>query len=129
MKTRVVVTLLSAGAILATACACTPQQVQSAGNMIAPPASPKSVCQDIVAVQSAPDAAGQLNALDIHSALGVLWADAQSACKGAVPAAGVDPSWGSAVWHMVLQTAPVVLPKLIPFLITLVKGTPSAEHA
>lgn len=77
------------------------------------PVTPASVCGDIQAAKSAPDAATQLNALDPHSALGVLWADAQSGCIGAMPVAGVDASWTQQVWAMAKGLIPTVLPLLI----------------
>jgi hypothetical protein len=82
-----------------------------------PSPTPNSVCADIAAVKSAPDAAVQLASLDPHSKLGVLWADAQSGCPNGVPAAGVNATWTQEVWAMAKGLIPQVLPQLVPLLI------------
>lgn len=78
--------------------------------------TPTSVCADMAALKAAPDAATALASVDPHSALGVIWADAQSGCNGAVPVAGVNASWTAEMWGMVRAIAPTVLPILIGLL-------------
>lgn len=84
-----------------------------------PSPTPRSVCADIAAVKAAPDAAAQLARLDPHSALGSIWAYAQSGCVGPAPTAGVDASWTSQVWGMAKVLIPQVLPQVLPLLIGL----------
>jgi hypothetical protein len=130
---RTAILAASAAAILCTLDACTPNQltpvpavtgaapaVTASAPPTTSPLTPASVCQDIAAVQQAPDAAAQLNSIDEHSALGVLWAQAKSGCPGGVPAAGVNPTWTQEVWAMVKAAIPQVLPTLLPVVLSLV---------
>jgi hypothetical protein len=73
-----------------------------------------TVCTDMAALP--PAAATSLNAVDPHSALGVYWADAKSACLNGVPTAGVSATWATTMWASVKALAPVVLPFLIGLL-------------
>ncbi len=75
-----------------------------------------TVCNDIATAQANQLVAGSLNAQDPHSALGVLWADAKSACVNGVPAPMVATDWGALVWGEVKTLAPVVVPILIGML-------------
>jgi hypothetical protein len=93
------------GIFLLTAIGCTPSQV----------ATVSTVCADIAKVQTGP-AAVQLAALDPHSALGVLWADANAGCVAGAPVAGVQPDWTGMVWGALKALAPSVLPLLIGLL-------------
>ncbi|HEX3862748.1 MAG TPA: hypothetical protein VHY35_13740 [Stellaceae bacterium] len=86
---------------------CTQAQVQTATN------TASAVCTDVQAAESNAAVAGPLDAEDPHSALGVLWADAKSACTNGVPAVGVSTDWGALVWSEAKQLVPVVLPILI----------------
>ena len=74
-----------------------------------------TVCTDIAGLP--PAATASLDAQDQHSALGVLWADAKSACANGVPAPGISESWGGMVWGELKVLIPQVLPSLLPILI------------
>ena len=76
-----------------------------------------SVCTDIA--QIPPPAAATLNSLDPHSALGVYWADAKSACTNGVPTSGVGTDWANQMWGAVKGLIPQVLPSLLPILVGL----------
>lgn len=67
-----------------------------------------------------PAAIASLNALDPHSAIGVIWADAKSACTNGAPAPGVSVSWGSMLWGELKVLIPQMLPSLIPMLVGLI---------
>ena len=75
----------------------------------------KTVCTDLAAMP--PAAAAALDAQDLHSAGGILWADTKAACTNGVPTLGVDQSWGSMVWDELKALIPQVLPSLLPLLI------------
>lgn len=104
---NLIIAVIACGAL--AACSAAPNVTPAASGKV----TPASVCGDITAVASAPDAATQLAALDPHSALGVLWADAKAACPSGAPAAGVDASWTAQVWAMTKSLIPQVLPLLI----------------
>lgn len=74
-----------------------------------------TVCTDMAKIP--PDAAAALNALDPHTALGVYWADAKSACINGVPTVGVTGDWANQMWGAVKGLLPQVLPSLIPLLV------------
>src|SRR5690349_9045881 len=74
-----------------------------------------TACADIASMP--PAAVAALNAQDPHSAIGVLWADAKSACVAGLPAVGVDQSWGGMIWGELKVLIPQLLPSLIPILI------------
>ena len=76
-----------------------------------------TACADIAAMPPAATAA--LDAQDAHIAIGVLWADAKSACANGVPVAGVTVSWGAMVWNEVKALIPQVLPSLLPLVVGL----------
>ncbi len=71
-----------------------------------------TVCADVAKVQAGP-AAAQLNAIDPHSAVGVLWSQVTASCVAGAPVASVTPEWLGMVWGMLKAAAPVVLPLLI----------------
>ncbi len=71
-----------------------------------------TVCTDIAKVEAGP-AAAQLNAIDPHSAVGVLWSQVTASCVAGTPVAGVQTDWIGMVWGMLKTAAPVVLPLLI----------------
>ena len=57
-----------------------------------------------------------LDALDVHSAAGVYWANAKSACAAGVPVIGVSETWGSQMLGAVKALAPAVIPWLVGLL-------------
>jgi len=71
-----------------------------------------TVCAQIAKYQADPAVTGPLDAQDPHSALGVLWADAKSACANGVPAAGASTDWTGLVTQEMLALAPTVIPAL-----------------
>lgn len=73
-----------------------------------------SVCAELAKMP--PVVVASLNAIDQHSALGVYWADAKSACTNGAPTVGVSTGWGSAMLGAVKALAPVVIPALIGLL-------------
>ena len=100
--------LLAGVACLALVAGCTPTQVST---------TVSQACTDIAKLPAA--ATATLNAQDPHSALGVLWLDAQAACVAGAPVAGVDATWGAMVWGEVKALIPQVLPMLVPLLVGL----------
>lgn len=77
-----------------------------------------TTCADIAAMP--PAAVAVLDAQDPHSALGVIWADAKSACSNGIPVPGVSASWGSMLWGELKVLIPQLLPSLLPILIGLI---------
>ena len=57
-----------------------------------------------------------LDALDTHSAVGVYWANAKSACSNGVPVVGVSETWSAQMLGAVKALAPSVLPWLLALL-------------
>lgn len=100
--------LLAGVACLALVAGCTPAQVST---------SVSTACTDIARLP--PQAVAVLNAQDPHSALGVLWIDAQAACVAGAPTPGVNATWGAMVWGEVKALIPQVLPMLVPLLVGL----------
>lgn len=96
MKTIVLISLLAL-----TACTSQTQEQFS------------KVCAEIQTIQTNPNVAPVLNAQDPHSAVGVLWADAKSACNNGIPVVGVSTDWSALVWGEIKALAPIVLPILI----------------
>lgn len=78
--------------------------------------TPTTVCGDVGAVMTAPDGGVRLDAFDPHSAIGVLWADVKAACPGGQPAAGVDASWTSMVWSMLVPLLAQAVPAVMALL-------------
>jgi hypothetical protein len=76
-----------------------------------------TVCTDMAAMP--PAAAAALNSIDPHSALGVYWLDAKSACLNGAPIAAVSGDWRGAMWQAVKMLIPQVLPSLLPMLVGL----------
>lgn len=98
-----------AGTIIVVGLAgCTPSQV--ADNV-------STVCTDMAKMPV--DARAVLDQQDPHSVLGVLWADAKSACLNGAPTPGVSMSWGGMVWGEFKATVPQLLPMLVPLLVGL----------
>jgi hypothetical protein len=77
----------------------------------------KTACTDMAALP--PAVVATLDAQNPHSTLGVLWADAKSACVNGVPVAGVDESWRAMIWGEMKVLIPQLLPALIPLLVGL----------
>ncbi len=75
-----------------------------------------SVCADVAKAKATPIVAAALDAQVPTSSIGVLWADAKSACVGAVVAPGVTTDWAGLIWGEVKVLAPTVLPILIGLL-------------
>ncbi len=76
-----------------------------------------TVCGDLARMPLA--AVATLDAQDPHSAIGVLWADAKSACVAGAPAAGVSTDWTGMIFGELKVLIPQLLPQLIPPLIGL----------
>lgn len=62
------------------------------------------------------NAVAALDSLDPHSALGIYWADAKSACANGVPVASVSSTWREQLWGSVKALAPTIIPWLIGLL-------------
>jgi hypothetical protein len=72
--------------------------------------TPGTVCASIAKVAADPVVGAQLATLNPQSALGQLWAYANSGCAGAVAVGGVNPSWTQLVWSEFQQLAPTIIP-------------------
>ena len=75
-----------------------------------------TVCTEVQSIESNPAASGPHDAQDPHSAVGVLWADAKSACLNGAPAPGVSTDWAQFVEQELLALIPSVLPALVGLL-------------
>ena len=73
------------------------------------PVTPTSVCAAIAAVQSSSAAASLNTAQASNSALGQVWAYAQSGCSNGQPIAGVNASWESEMFSLLEAAAPFII--------------------
>ncbi len=82
-----------------------------------------TVCDDFAQAQANPIVAAALDAQDLHSAVGVLWADAKVACVAIngvpVPAPSVGNAWISDVWTGLLVAVKAAAPTVLPMILGL----------
>jgi hypothetical protein len=73
-------------------------------------------CAIVARLEAQPAAIAQLDGLDPHSELGVLWADAQAGCPAGGAPASIEPAWKQAVVGGLVAALPKVLPLLLPLI-------------
>lgn len=98
------VSLIAASALVLGLAAC--------ANTGSTPNAAVTACAAVAKVEASPDGA-KLDKLDPHSAGGILWADAKTACPGGVPANGVNTAWVQTVVSALATAAPSIAPLIV----------------
>lgn len=84
----------------------------------APPPPASNVCTTVAKIEATPSAVLALDALDPHSAGGVLWANVEAACPlGVSIPPTVSPTWGQIVLQELIALLPSILPWLLPLIL------------